>query len=105
MRFGKLVRDRIPEIIRRDGRVPVVETLDEDGYRRALLAKIAEEAGELAAADGDVLDELADLLELVQAAAREFGLAPGAVQERAEAKRAARGGFERRLWLAEVREE
>jgi predicted house-cleaning noncanonical NTP pyrophosphatase (MazG superfamily) len=43
---GKLVRDRIPEIIRADGCIPVTRVLDEPEYRTALLAKLVEEARE-----------------------------------------------------------
>ena len=44
--YRKLVRDRIPEIIRADGRHPVTYVLDEAGYRQALLDKLAEKAAE-----------------------------------------------------------
>jgi predicted house-cleaning noncanonical NTP pyrophosphatase (MazG superfamily) len=43
---GKLVRDRIPAIIESHGCRAVARTLDEDSYRTALLAKLAEEARE-----------------------------------------------------------
>lgn len=42
----KLVRDRIPEIIKSEGRRPVARVLDEASYRQALLAKLIEEAEE-----------------------------------------------------------
>ena len=43
---GKLVRDRIPAIIESHGYRAVAHTPDEDSYRTALLAKLAEEARE-----------------------------------------------------------
>src|SRR3954463_1099304 len=55
---GKLVRDRIPGIIEADGRVPVRRTLTDHEYEAALLAKLKEEATELAgAAPADRLQE------------------------------------------------
>ena len=96
----KLVRDRIPEIIRRSGEEPVVVFLDEMAGRRALLDKVFEEAHELARAEGAaILDELCDLYELVGTVAAASGLTLEAVIERAATKRAEWGGFARRAWL------
>src|SRR5450755_924221 len=47
---GKLVRDKIPGIIRASGRTPFVTTLTTDEYRTALTEKLREEVGELLAA-------------------------------------------------------
>lgn len=99
----KLVRDRIPEIIRSEGRRPVVEVLSADQRKGALLAKLVEEAGEAAEADGgDLPEELADVLEVVRALAAELGLSLGDVTELADRKTAARGGFKGGLFLVEV---
>ena len=43
---NKLVRDRIPEIIEREGQRPNVRVLDEDEYRTLLTVKLGEEADE-----------------------------------------------------------
>jgi predicted house-cleaning noncanonical NTP pyrophosphatase (MazG superfamily) len=60
----KLVRDRIPEIIKSEGHRPVTRVLDEASYRQALLAKFIEEAQEASRATPDGLPgELADVLE------------------------------------------
>jgi predicted house-cleaning noncanonical NTP pyrophosphatase (MazG superfamily) len=101
--FGKLVRDRIPEIIEADGRRPVVEVLDVARYREALLAKLGEEAAELAAADEDgVLDELADVYEVLRALAEQAGVDLDQVEERADVKGDERGRFRDRLYLVRV---
>ncbi len=103
--YRKLVRDRIPEIIRADGRRPVVEVLPPEQRRRALLDKLVEEAGEAAAADSaDLSEELADVLEVVRAVAADLGLTLPAVVELADVKRSARGGFDEGLVLVEVLE-
>ena len=44
--YNKLVRDRIPAIIRADGRIPQCETLDTARYLDALEQKLLEEAAE-----------------------------------------------------------
>lgn len=40
--YNKLVRDRIPEIMREKGEVPHLEILDGAAYRRELLKKLDE---------------------------------------------------------------
>ena len=101
--FGKLVRDRIPEIIAAEGRRPVVEVLSPADYRQALHAKLDEEATELATADEDeLLDELADVYEVLRSMAEDAGLSVEQVVERAERKALQRGRFEERLFLVRV---
>ncbi|GHH64845.1 phosphoribosyl-ATP pyrophosphohydrolase [Streptosporangium violaceochromogenes] len=100
---GKLVRDRIPEIIEADGRTATVRVLDEPELVPALTAKLAEEAEELRrAGPGDRLGELADIYEVLAALTATLGFSGGQVREAARRKRAERGGFSRRLWLDEV---
>lgn len=63
--YNKLVRDRIPEIIRSKGAVPHIRALSPKEYRTALLKKLREEAAELAATGPEKqLDELVDVLEV-----------------------------------------
>jgi predicted house-cleaning noncanonical NTP pyrophosphatase (MazG superfamily) len=101
---AKLVRDRIPDLIRAEGGTRTVETLGADDYRAALRAQLVEEAGEAAAARGDeaLTEELADVLEVVDALLAAHGLDAATVREVQARKRAARGGFARRLHLHAV---
>jgi predicted house-cleaning noncanonical NTP pyrophosphatase (MazG superfamily) len=99
--MGKLVRDKIPDIIRRDGREPVVTVLDDAQYRAALVAKLFEEATELSEASrGEVVGEIADVYEVLRALAEVNGYDWQAVEKTAEAKREERGAFHDRLYLA-----
>ena len=75
MKYNKLVRDRIPEIIAEDGREPATRILDEDEYIAELERKLREECEEvIAAGDGDTaehrLEELGDVLEVMLALAK-----------------------------------
>lgn len=101
---GKLVRDRIPELIRESGRTPHVVTLSTSAYRSALLDKLHEEAAELSAAQTteSVLEEAADVLEVIAAIAVEHGATLDTIGEAARTKREKRGGFAMRLWLEAI---
>jgi predicted house-cleaning noncanonical NTP pyrophosphatase (MazG superfamily) len=101
--YGKLVRDRIPEIIEADGGTAEVRILTESELVPALTAKLAEEAEELHVAEpGDRLGELADIYEVLAALVGTLGFSDEQVQEAARRKRAKRGSFSRRLWLDKV---
>lgn len=66
----------------------------------ALIAKLHEEADELAEAGQESrLDELADVHEVVAALRSRLGFTDVQVAEAAAAKRAARGGFTRWQWV------
>ena len=98
--YNKLVRDRIPEIIARDGREYEVVTMSEYEYREALRTKLVEEAQEAASADpGKLVIELADLCEILDAILAAYGLDREAVFVEQEKRRAERGGFVNRLRL------
>ncbi|MFI7694191.1 hypothetical protein ACIBQ6_34370 [Nonomuraea sp. NPDC049655] len=99
--MGKLVRDNIPEIIRQNGGEPVITSLDEAGYRKALLVKLFEEATELKEApSAKVAEEIADVYEVLRALAAVHGHDWTAIEKVAAAKREERGGFRDRLYLA-----
>jgi predicted house-cleaning noncanonical NTP pyrophosphatase (MazG superfamily) len=98
---GKLVRDKIPDMIRASGRTPHVRTLSTAEYRTALLDKLREEVAELiAAATRDaVIEEAADVLEVLTAIAAEHGATLDTIVGVTRSKLAERGGFDMRLSL------
>jgi len=106
MKYNKLVRDRIPEIIAEDGREPATRILDEDEYIAELERKLREECEEvIAAGDGDTaehrLEELGDVLEVMLALAEIDHFNLDDIVFAAEQKRQERGGFDKRIYLVE----
>jgi len=98
---GKLVRDRIPEIVRASGRTPLVRQLEADERLVALLDKLQEEVDELrdAATIADRTEEMADVFEVLLALAADLGLDWSTVETVATTKRDERGGFTDGLWM------
>ncbi|MEU6487302.1 nucleoside triphosphate pyrophosphohydrolase [Streptomyces sp. NPDC046887] len=97
---GKLVRDRIPQIIRGHGAEPLTYTAAPEEYRNRLRDKLGEEVAEfLKADDAEAPEELADVLEVVRALAADLGIDTEQLEKIREAKASARGGFaERIVW-------
>lgn len=98
--MGKLVRDRVPAIIRAKGEEPTVRVLSPGEYLPALLEKLVEEAMEAQEAGAeDLLNELADVQEVIRAILDALDWDVHTLEEAAERKAEARGAFTARLWL------
>ena len=100
MKYDKLIRDRIPEIIEKNGQTARIRHLSNEEYLVKLDEKLDEELAEYH--NDQNIEELADLLEVIRAAA----IAHGYTLEELEAVRAEkaekRGGFEKRILLIET---
>jgi predicted house-cleaning noncanonical NTP pyrophosphatase (MazG superfamily) len=96
MSQGKLVRDKIPQIIRSTGLEPVIYTAGAEEYAARLRDKLREEVEEFIASDGDP-EELADILEVLYALAGRAGIGPQQLERLRAAKAEDRGGFDDRL--------
>ena len=100
--YHKLVRDCIPDIIEADGRTCVCETLSDEDYIALLDQKLNEELAEYQ--ESKSLEELADLLEVMQAVVKARGWTLEELEQIRADKVAKRGGFEKKILLKEVRE-
>ena len=95
--MGKLVRDRIPEIIEKNGEIPHIRILPEEEYRRCLEAKLDEEVAEFHADQN--AEELADILEVVFALSETLGCSKEELLALCQEKHDRRGGFSERIFL------
>jgi predicted house-cleaning noncanonical NTP pyrophosphatase (MazG superfamily) len=98
--YNKLVRDRIPEIILTEGHTCNSVVLDGSEYRKALLEKLIEEATEAAEApDEQLVTELADLHEVIDAIVSAYGIDRKMLLAEQLRRREERGGFGNRILL------
>lgn len=96
----KLVRDKIPDMIERSQNQYSIEQMTEAEYLQALRAKIVEEAQETASASQEeILSELADLYEVIDALAIANNLTKEMIIAEQQKRRQERGGFEQRIRL------
>ena len=101
-RYNKLVRDRIPEIIESSGKSCVTEILSDEDYLRMVDAQLDEELAEYHKDQN--IEELADLVEVIRAAAIARGYTMEQLEQVRAEKAAKRGGFAKKILLKEVRE-
>ena len=98
--YNKLVRDKIPEIIEKSGNKCEIEILSDEDYIKMLDAKLDEELAEYH--KDQSLEELADLLEVLYAAAKARGFSIDELEELRKRKAEKRGGFENKLLLVKT---
>lgn len=104
MKYNKLVRDKIPEIINNNGEKPIFRILSDSEYKSELEKKLYEEYNEVICASGeDRLEELADMLEVISALATIEGSTLDKVIEVAKVKTLKRGSFHDRIYLEGVK--
>ena len=103
-RVEKLIRDKLPEIMRAAGLAVFDRTLGDEAFVAALRDKLTEETAEAIAAGSreELVGELADVSEVVLALGKIHGIAAAEIEAARLAKRAERGGFDGRVWNAAV---
>lgn len=95
--YNKLVRDRIPEIIEKSGNECFIEILSDDEYLKMLDLKLDEELAEYHKDQN--IEELADLLEVIYAAAKARGFTKAELEAVRAKKAESRGGFDKKILL------
>jgi predicted house-cleaning noncanonical NTP pyrophosphatase (MazG superfamily) len=99
--YNKLVRDRIPEIIEKEGKAYKTVILNDDQFRLELQKKLKEEMGEYMNAQNDqeAVEELADTLEVIHALAETHGVSIDELERVRHTKANERGGFQEKIFL------
>ncbi|MHA1575806.1 MAG: nucleoside triphosphate pyrophosphohydrolase [Candidatus Thorarchaeota archaeon] len=89
----KLVRDRIPELIRLSGNTPNIRVVSANELDFFLRTKIVEEAEELL--ESGEIEEVVDILEVIEALIMHRQLKRSDITAQQTEKRGQRGGFEK----------
>lgn len=97
------MRNLIPQIIEKKGQKPIGYIADEREYRQRVLDKLFEEVEEFNEAKS--IEELADVLEVIDAIYDAYGFTKEQVAQVKEEKKKERGGFTGRYILEKVIEE
>ena len=105
MSYNKLVRDKIPDIIRNNGEEPITRILTDYDFKIELEKKLQEELNEVLESSGnDRIEELADMLEVITSLAGLEGKTLNDVINICNKKSEKRGGFQERIYLCGVEE-
>lgn len=97
MDYDKLVRDKIPDIIKQNNEIPFTHTADDDEYKEKLYEKLKEEVSEFI--ESDNVEELADILEVLREICDIKEISLRNLDSLRKKKRKERGGFDKRIIL------
>lgn len=100
IKYNKLVRDKIPDIIKEDGGNAAYHTLSEKKYITELDKKLNEEVKEYQADKS--LEEMADVLEVLYAICKARGYTTQELEAKRKEKAEINGSFEERIFLEYV---
>ena len=103
VKYNKLVRDEIPNIIKRDGKKARIRKLDDKEYINALNSKLREELQEYIEINN--IEELADMVEVIYGILDYNGVSIEEFEEIRNEKARKRGAFKDRILLIEVIED
>ena len=106
MALKKLVRDNIPMLIQNNGQESKTRILGDEEYLKELKKKLREEAEEvyLAADTLELMEELADVLEVADALRKQAGISHEELEYCRRTKAEKNGRFEKRVFLESVSE-
>lgn len=98
--YDKLVRDKIPEVIRAAGKECETSIVSGEKKTELLEKKLMEEVGEFMEAKN--LEELADVMEVLFGLAEDLGYSEEDLVRAREEKKEERGGFKKGVVLERV---
>ena len=100
-----MVRDKIPEIVRRDGKIPKTHRLSAKDYKYALKEKLVEEAQEVRGAGkrDELVRGLGDVEEVLLALMDTYKISCSEVTKARNKRKKERGTFLQRIFLESVR--
>lgn len=102
MKYNKLVRDKIPEIIKNKGINPITHFASDDEYWQKLKEKLQEEVDEFMKDNND--KELADILEVINAICDYKKIDKKELERLRKKKAKERGRFKAKIILDETKQ-
>lgn len=103
IKYNKIIRDKIPDIIEKSGKKAIVEKVRGNQLLKLLNKKLYEELDEYN--ESGEIEELADLVEVVQAILEHKEITMDEFNEIKEKKNMEKGGFKEGLLLLKVTED
>ena len=100
--FNKVIRDKIPEIIQKDGYTCNIQTLSDEKFLLEIEKKLSEEVTEYQ--NDKTPEELTDILEVIYKIAQLKGISREELEKIRVKKLQDRGGFEKNLFLIDTSE-
>ena len=102
MKYNKLVRDKIPNIIKENKKNPIIHIADDREYWKKLKEKLSEELDEFLKESNE--EEISDILEVIDAICKFKKFDKKKIDEIKKQKAEKRGRFDNKIILDEVKD-
>jgi predicted house-cleaning noncanonical NTP pyrophosphatase (MazG superfamily) len=102
MKYNKLVRDKIPEVIRENGQIPVTHIANNEEYWEKLKEKLTEEVNEFL--EDNKSGEIVDILEVIDAICEHKKFDKNEIEKLKKQKAEKKGKFYNKIILDEVKD-
>lgn len=99
--YRKLIRDKVPDAMRRKGVAFEARNMPVAEFKKELLKKVGEEASALPALKKakDIMAELADVLDVAAEIQKVFKISSAALRAAQKENAVRKGGFKKRVYL------
>ena len=101
MKYNKLIRDKIPEIVKEKGKIPLTHIATDEEYKQKLYEKLKEETEEFLEKPSN--EELSDILEVIHSICKLNNLKIEDLELLRKKKAKERGSFNNHIILDEVK--
>ncbi len=101
MKYNKLIRDKIPEIIKQKGQTSITHIATDEEYKKKLYEKLKEEVDEFLEKPSN--EELADILEIIYSISELNNIKIEELELLRTEKAKKRGSFKNHIILDEVK--
>jgi predicted house-cleaning noncanonical NTP pyrophosphatase (MazG superfamily) len=101
MKYNKLIRDKIPEIVKQKGKTPVTHIATDEEYKQKLYEKLKEETEEFLEKPSN--EELSDILEVIESICKLNNINMEELEILRKKKAKERGSFNNHIILDEVK--
>jgi len=98
-KYNKLVRDKIPDIIKAEGKIVETKILNDEDYRKELNRKLQEEVKEYL--EDNNVEELADIVEVVYGILNSMNISIDDFEKIRKGKAEKKGAFKEKIFLQE----
>tara|TARA_Y100000310_G_scaffold27990_1_gene26616 strand:- start:8300 stop:8617 length:318 start_codon:yes stop_codon:yes gene_type:complete len=100
MKYNKLIRDKIPDIIKDNGEIPITHIASDEEYWIKLKEKLKEEVDEFLKDNNE--EELSDILEVIDAICDFKKIDKDKLGKIRKSKKEEKGGFKEKIILDET---
>ena len=99
--YNKLIRDKIPDKIKRSGAAALYRILNKKEFEKKLICKAEEEASGMQAAKtkAELISEIADVLDVIDEVKKVKKIATSQIKKAQQKNNQKKGGFKKRIYL------